>query len=517
MCSPNGIMGIIAKQSIKGALANYLGVLIGAVTTFFVVTDLLTQEEIGLTRVMVDAAMLFAGLAQLGTNASILRFYPRFHTPDRPELRDHGFFGWTLILPFFGFAILTVLFFVFKDNIVAYYADDAPLLVDYASLLLPLTFFVLYMTVFETNASVLLHIALPKFVREVVIRVLNLTAYLLYGYRLISLDLFVILFCSSYAVAMLVNFFYLLSLGRISFRPDWHFVSRSLLREVGVYTLFMTATVLAGNIKLFNSIFIARESLAAAGIYTIACYIANVVEIPYRSLGAISSPIISQAVADGNIAEVNRLGKQVSLHQLLVACMLLFFIWINLTPLFSVIPNGADYVSGMGVVLFLGMANIINSTLSISTNILNFSKYYAFSLLFISLLTATAILLNVWLIPLWGVTGSACATLAAYVVYFTPLLTLLWVRMRVSLFSRKQLWVLLLTLALFGADMLWQWAVSPLFAQLGTGLGIVLLQALLRTAFFGVVAVVAVSRMDISPEVNRILGSLRLGTRRGKE
>ena len=517
MCSPNGIMGIIAKQSIKGALANYLGVLIGAVTTFFVVTDLLTQEEIGLTRVMVDAAMLFAGLAQLGTNASILRFYPRFHTPDRPELRDHGFFGWTLILPFFGFAILVVLFFVFKDNIVAYYADDAPLLVDYASLLLPLTFFVLYMTVFETNASVLLHIALPKFVREVVIRVLNLTAYLLYGYRLISLDLFVILFCSSYAVAMLVNFFYLLSLGRISFRPDWHFVSRSLLREVGVYTLFMTATVLAGNIKLFNSIFIARESLAAAGIYTIACYIANVVEIPYRSLGAISSPIISQAVADGNIAEVNRLGKQVSLHQLLVACMLLFFIWINLTPLFSVIPNGQDYVSGMGVVLFLGMANILNSTLSISTNILNFSKYYAFSLLFISLLTATAILLNVWLIPLWGVTGSACATLAAYVVYFTPLLTLLWVRMRVSLFSRKQLWVLLLTLALFGADMLWQWAVSPLFAQLGTGLGIVLLQALLRTAFFGVVAVVAVSRMDISPEVNRILGSLRLGTRRGKE
>ena len=510
-------MGIIAKQSIKGALANYLGVLIGAVTTFFVVTDLLTQEEIGLTRVMVDAAMLFAGLAQLGTNASILRFYPRFHTPDRPELRDHGFFGWTLILPFFGFAILAVLFFVFKDNIVAYYADDAPLLVDYASLLLPLTFFVLYMTVFETNASVLLHIALPKFVREVVIRVLNLTAYLLYGYRLISLDLFVILFCSSYAVAMLVNFFYLLSLGRISFRPDWHFVSRSLLREVGVYTLFMTATVLAGNIKLFNSIFIARESLAAAGIYTIACYIANVVEIPYRSLGAISSPIISQAVADGNIAEVNRLGKQVSLHQLLVACMLLFFIWINLTPLFSVIPNGADYVSGMGVVLFLGMANILNSTLSLSTNILNFSKYYAFSLLFISLLTATAILLNVWLIPLWGVTGSACATLAAYVVYFTPLLTLLWVRMRVSLFSRKQLWVLLLTLALFGADMLWQWAVSPLFAQLGTGLGIVLLQALLRTAFFGVVAVVAVSRMDISPEVNRILGSLRLGTRRGKE
>ena len=322
----------------------------------------------------------------------------------------------------------------------------------------------------------------------------------------ISLDLFVILFCSSWVVATAINFFYLLSLKRISFRPDWHFVSRPFLREIGVYTFFMTATVLAGNIKLFNSIFIAKESLAAAGIYTIACYIANVVEIPYRSLGAISSPIISQAVAAGNMEEVNRLGKQVSLHQLLVACMLLFFIWINLTPLFSVIPNGQDYVSGMGVVLFLGIANILNSTLSISTNILNFSKFFAFSLLFISLLTVTAILLNLWLIPLWGVTGSACATLAAYVVYFTPLLTLLWRRMGVSLFSRKQLWVVLFTLALFAANILWQWLVSPLFDRMGTGLGIVLLQALVRTAFFAVAAVVVVSRMDISPEVNKIIG-----------
>ena len=495
-------MGVIAKQSIKGALANYLGVLIGAVTTFFVVTDLLTPEEIGLTRVMVDAAMLFAGLAQLGTNASILRFYPRFKDP---EHRDHGFFGWTLILPFIGFTLIAILFFIFKSDIVSYYSKDAPLLVDYVYLLLPLTFLMLYMTVFETNASVLLHIALPKFVREVVIRLLNLVAYLLYGYGIISLDLFVIIFCSSWAVATIITFFYLRSLGRISFRLDWQFVDKHLLREVIVYTLFMSATVLAGNIKLFNSLFLAKEGLKLAGIYTIACYIANVVEIPYRSLGAISSPIISQAVSVGNTDEVNRLGQQVSLHQLLVACMLLFFIWINLKPLFAVIPNGEQYVSGMWVVLFLGVANILNSTLSIATNILNFSKHYSYSLLFISLLTAAAIGFNVWLIPHLGVTGSACATLMAYIVYFIPLLLLLWRKLRISLFSRKQLWVLLFTLFLFGANMLWQWLLSPLFATLGTGLSFVLIEALMRTLFFASVAYVGIRRLHISPEVDNIL------------
>ena len=495
-------MGVIAKQSIKGAIANYLGVLIGAVTTFFVVTDLLTQEEIGLTRVMVDAAMLFAGLAQLGTNASILRFYPRFKDP---EHRDHGFFGWTLILPFIGFSIIAILFSIFKSGIISYYSKDAPLLVDYVYLLLPLTFFTLYMTVFETNASVLLHIAVPKFVREVVVRLLNLAAYLLYGHHIISLDLFVILFCSSWAMATLVNFFYLLSLGRISFKLDWQFVDKTLFREVGIYTLFMTATVLAGNIKLFNSLFLAKEGLKLAGIYTIACYIANVVEIPYRSLGAISSPIISQAVSDGNTEEVNRLGRQVSLHQLLVACMLLFFIWINLTPLFAIIPNGEQYVSGMWVVLFLGVANILNSTLSIATNILNFSKYYTFSLLFISLLTAAAIGFNLLLIPPLGVTGSACATLLAYIVYFIPLLTLLWRRMGIALFSRKQLWVFLFTLFLFGLNLLWQWLISPLFDSLGSRLSIVLIQALLRTAFFAIIAYIGIRRMHISSEVDRII------------
>jgi len=193
--------------------------------------------------------------------------------------------------------------------------------------------------------------------------------------------------------------------------------------------------------------------------------------------------------------------------------MLLFFIWINLRPLFAVIPNGEDYVSGMGVVLFLGMANILNSTLSIATNILNFSRHFAFSLLFISLLTVAAIALNVWLIPLWGVTGSACATLLAYVVYYVPLLTLLWSRMRVSLFCRGQLRVVLLTLVLFGLNAFWDWAVSPLFGMMGRSLWVLALEAVVRTAAFALLVLWALRRLDISPEVNAILGKIKLPRR----
>lgn len=81
-------MGIIIRQSVKGTVVSYVGIAIGFFTTFFVLTNFLTAEEIGLTRVLVDAATVFAGLAQLGTTSSAIRYYPYFKEGEK----DHGFF-----------------------------------------------------------------------------------------------------------------------------------------------------------------------------------------------------------------------------------------------------------------------------------------------------------------------------------------------------------------------------------------------------------------------------------------
>ncbi|MBR1644116.1 MAG: oligosaccharide flippase family protein [Bacteroidales bacterium] len=499
-------MGVIARQSVKGALANYLGVLVGFFTTFFVLTDCLTRDEIGFTRVLVDAAMLFSSLAQLGSNASIVRFFPYFKDDDR----NHGIFGWSVLVPFVGFCLLSVVVLLFKDSIVRVYSasGQTTLVADYFYLLLPLTFFALYMTVFETNASVLMRITVPKMVREVGIRVFNLVCYLLYGYGVIGFQLFVVLFCLSYALAMLLNLFYLLHLGRISFRIDFHFLDRRLLRDMLRYTLFMTATVLAGNIPLLNTLFLgAKSGLELTGVYTIASYIANIVEVPYRSLGAISAPMISHSVKEENWREVNRLAQQVSLYQFLVASLIFFFIWTNLQTLFAVIPNGEKYVGGVGVVFFLGLAKLVNSSLSISTNILNYSRHYARSLPFILLLTLSAIAFNHWLIPLWGISGSACASLFSYLLYYACLLGFLAWRQRVSLFSVAQLKVLLMAVTLFVLSWLWDRLLSPTIVGDGT-MARYLLDSLLRTLVFAVVAVVAVCRLRVAPPVNDLLQRL---------
>ena len=113
-------MGIIARQSIKGTIATYIGVAIGFVTTFFILTKYLTPEEVGLTRVLVDAATLFSSLALMGTQSSTLRFYPHFKD-DSPN--QQGLYFWTLIIPFVGFLLFLVCFFVFKGWIIDTFED----------------------------------------------------------------------------------------------------------------------------------------------------------------------------------------------------------------------------------------------------------------------------------------------------------------------------------------------------------------------------------------------------------
>lgn len=497
-------MGVIARQSIKGAMANYLGVAIGFVTTFFVLTRMLTTEEVGLTRVMVDAAMLFSAVAQLGTNASIVRFFPWF----KDDGSHHGFFGLAMLLPLAGFALVGGVLLAFRSQLVAVYSVNSPLLTDYFHLLPMLIFFALYLTVFETCSSVLMRITVPKMVREVGIRVFNLAAYLLYGYRLITLDTFVWLFCGSYGLAMLLGLAYLLKTERFNLRifsVDWrHLRSTGLTGDMVRYTLFMTATVLAGNVPLLGSLFLgAKAGLALTGVYTIAFFIANVVEVPYRSLGAISRPVIATAVKEGDWAEVNRLGRQVSLHQLMVSLMIFYVIWINLDTLFTLIPNGEDYRGGAGVVLILGLAKVLNSSLSIGTDVLNYSRHYAFGLLFIAALTLSALVLNDRLIGPLGIDGAAMATLLSYAIYFALLLTFLWRRLRVSLFSGAQLKTLAVMAAAFALDWGWRTWLTPLASTGGTWH--MLADAALKTAVLASAAAAAMVAWKVSPTVNGIM------------
>lgn len=497
-------MGIVARQSIKGTIINYIGVAVGFVTTFFVMTKYLTAEEVGLTRVLTDAAILMSSLAQLGTNTSAMRYYPYFKDDAN---RDNGFFGWTILIPAIGFVMFLILFFIFKDSIVYYFSESSSLFVDYLYFVIPMSFFMLYLTVFETNSNVLMRIAVPKFIREVGIRVFTLADYLLYAFDIITLDGMVIGLCLAYVIATLLNVVYLLSLKRVSFKIKPSFVSKSLRRDFLLYTFFLLVSSIVTNVPVINTFFISGSlGLAFTGVYTIAVYISNLVEMPYRSLGAISKPRLAQAIKDNDIYETRELCKSVSFHQLIVGLLVFFVITINIDLFYTILPNGEVYADGKWVFILLGIVKLFNSTLNIGVTVLSYSKYYYFSLFSTIILMVLNIIFNINFIPVFGMEGAALASLLSYAIYYVLILSLIWFKLKVSPFSVKQITVIFLIIILFAINILMTDTISVWFVELfnASVFGIIF-EALLRTVILVFIAVFVIYHLKLSEQINNII------------
>lgn len=498
-------MGIIARQTIKGTIATYIGVAIGFVTTFFIITSYLTPEEVGLTRVLVDAATLFSSLALMGTGSSTLRFYPHFKDDSRNQ---QGLYFWTLIVPFIGFLVFLICFFAFKGLIVRAFEDKSPLFVNYVYFTLPMAFFILYMCVFETNATILERVAVPRMIREVFIRVGLLIGYLLYGlWHVIDLDGLVIVFCATYGLGALLNLCYLLFSQKISFKPDFSKITPELRRDFLWYTLFLITAALVGSVMpTLSSFFIsAKMGLMFTGIYAIANYIATMVEIPSRSLNAIVQPRIAVAMraTPPDLLTATRLYQKVSLNQLLVGMVILILIWINIDLFFDILPNGDQYAAGKWVVLILAISKLISSAFTIGGSALGYTRWYYTSLIFTLILMISSIMLNNYLIPICGIEGGAWATLGSNVIYY--ILLLLYVKWRVGTypFSMGQLKVLAVGLLMVALNYLMVLAAGKIVPEPSLAFRIV--EALVRTGIVSVVGLLAVYYGKVSADVNRLI------------
>lgn len=490
-------MGIIARQSIKGTLVTYIGVAVGFFTTFFVLTRFLTSEEIGLARVLIDTATLFIGLAQLGSGSSMIRFFPYFKSPTEQDRSYHGFFFWSIIIPLLGFIVLSLIYVLTKAPLSALFQDKSPLFVSYYYAILPLALFMLYQTIFETGANVLMRIVLPRAVRELFLRIFLLAAYLLYAFRYVSMNGFVALLCGAYGLAALINLIYLVHGGHISFRPDFHYIDRALAKRYLLYTLFqITSAVVTVLAPTISSFFItAQMGLSYTGIFAIATYIATMVSIPNRSLNSIANPQLAQAIKDKDRSSLQHLLGQISSNSFLVGSFIFAAIWLNIDLLFAILPNGETYAVARNTVLILMLTQLIVATLSATLSVLNYSRYYALSLIFSLLLTLSVILLNNRLLPLLGMNGAALSNLLSYSGYYLLITLVMAIALRVHPFARGHI----LTLLLLGLMLAAGWLIDSYLPTDN-----IWLLSLCKTTLWAMAGVAAL-RMKISPEINALL------------
>ncbi len=485
-------MGVIQRQGIKESIVAYVGMIIGAVSILYVRPNFLTPAEIGLIATLISAATLLMPFVQLGMTATAIKYFPYFEDKEA----HHNSFLWILLgVPILGCIIISILFLLLYPFIEAHYITKSSLIVPFLYYILPLAFIIAYFTVFMAFCRSLFRIVVPSFFQNIVLKGGLIIIILLYAFQWISLKQLVWSILVLYTFMLVGLIVYVYALGHLFLKPNFKKFTKPLLKEMGTYAFYVFLAGFAGILVLQIDVLMlsALKNDASVGIYTIALYIGTVIEIPRRSLNNISAPVVAAAWKDNDTAKIADLYQRTSILQFIVGLYLLTCIWASIDDLFLLIPNGDVYSAGKYVVLFIGLAKVVDMLTSINNEIIINSAYYRFNFYAMPLLAVLTILTNLLFIPKWGIVGAAIASLAALTLFNIAKLVFIYWKMDMQPFSLATIKVLLITILSF---------VISLFLPLTEN---AFINIILRSTFISIVMISAIILTKVSPDFNNFL------------
>ena len=399
-------MGIIIKQSIKGSIWSYLGVVIGFVTTAYFYPNYLSTDTVGLLGLILSYSILFAQFSALGFHGVTSRLFPYF----RNKKNNHsGFVFIAFSVMSIGFGLFLIMFILLKPWLIESNIEKSQLFTDYIDLLIPLTFFTLLFIQLDVFNKVLYNIVLGTFLQEFLQRFLIFIVMLLFAFGVITLHQLVLAYSASVCIKGIVIFVYLLIKGELKTKPQLQFIDRRLRKEIVNVALFSILTGLGGSIVFNIDKIIVNQmlGLSLTGIYTIGFFFGTLVIIPSRSLLRISGTLIADAFKRNDIAYIADIYERSCLNQFIMGAFLFGGIWINIDNILIIL--GPDYADAKWVILFIGMAYLFDMLTGANGQIIGYSKYYKVALYFVLILIIFVVISMYFFIPIWGIIGAAIA------------------------------------------------------------------------------------------------------------
>jgi O-antigen/teichoic acid export membrane protein len=440
-------MGVIRRQGIKNTITGYLGIVIGFVNLILVQPHFLTKEELGLTRILYSFSLIVAMFVPMGISNAIIRYFPNFKDEKN---RHHGFFAFSSLFPLLGFLLAGSVLWVFRDFFLNQYRRESPLFLEYFNWVFPLIFFNSFISVLTAWCQANLKSTIPAFLNDVVVRVLTIGLVSVYFLQWLDLDGFIAAFVALYGFQMLVLLGYIFYFDRPGFRIDWAVFREKKISELIRFGLLLWfASVASIGLKYFDSIMIGKYlPLSFVGIYTIAAFIPTVIEAPLNAFEKIAASKISFAWSRNDKQEIYAIYHKSAVYLFLLGGWLFLMINANTAAIFSFLPEG--YETGAPVILVISIGTLFNMATGLNAPILFNSERYRWGAFFLIFLAVAIVVLQMLLIPAYGLFGAALATALASIAYNLLLLVSVWRFFRLQPFDRRNLKVLALLILTYG-------------------------------------------------------------------
>jgi O-antigen/teichoic acid export membrane protein len=495
-------MGEIRKQAIVSSILIYIGFIIGFVNTWFFIksgTQSFSPAEYGLTRLFFDIGCLMYAVAAMGIIQVVYKFFPYYHQHISPKKID--LYTWSFLIVLVGFTLVCAGGYIFEPVIIKKYSGRSALFVNYYEWVFVFGFGILMFNLLEGFSLTYKQSILPNFLRETVMRLLTLCLIISYFTGLLNFDQFIKFFAFQFLIIAII-------LGgalRAKDQLPINFNVSNVTSKLKYKMLSLSAYVYGGSIimilsQVADSIIIASISpkgIHDAGVYNLATYIANLIQVPQRSIIAATIPILSLAWKSKKSCEIQRIYERSSINLLLVGLFIFIGIWLNIREAFQLLGIQTAYQVGIEVVFILGISKVLDAGTGINAQIIGTSSQWRFEFLTGVILIILFLPLNYFMVKEMGLIGSAYANLISFSFYNLIRFIFLWKKFNLQPFNQKTLLSIILGVAGF---FIAKYATQSLDGLSGI---------IFRSSLFALIFIGGIFLMKLTPDAMQLYQAVR--------
>lgn len=405
-------MGIVRKQSSINTILTYIGFGIGFVNVIILYPKLLSQEEFGLSRLLIELSSIVTGITMIGVPSVMVRFYPNYK-----KKQDTDLFGLLFIAITLALLISLGCIFLFRDFIKARYCTDSSIFKEYYHLIFVMIAFNVYLHLFNNLAVSNEKTVVGVFTQQLFSRLFPLLLLLVVYLKLIDFNTFIYLFSLNGLGQLVITILYLKKYKLILFNFKVSETSKLLFKPMVVYGfsiyIVLLVEVVAGSIQVLAISHI--HGIANTAVFTVAAHIGQIITIPQKSIALIALPLLAKHWLENDFEEINTLYKKSSLNLTIVGVFIFIIINVNLESIFDFI--GSSYKDGLPVAMLMSVAYLIDLTFGINNEILVSSRYWRFNSMTHIFLLLLLIPTNYVFIKSFGIIGAAYSLILSLTIY----------------------------------------------------------------------------------------------------
>ncbi|WP_264551571.1 lipopolysaccharide biosynthesis protein [Flavobacterium sp. N2038] len=481
-------MGIVLNQSFKNTVITYIGFGIGAINTLYLYPIFLGATFYGLTNYITSSANVIMPLFAIGMQNTLVKFYSQYKTDEEKS----RFLSFTVLFPILLIIPLLIIGLCFYDQILFFLSKKNAIVKSYIWLIPFIALTMAYFEIFYAWARVHMHSVFGNFIKEIGLRLFSLFLLIAVYYNILTVEGFVYATAVLYLLAFLVTMFYAFSVKK----PVFQFTKPKNTKDILVYTFYIILSGSVANLLLDGDKMILNQYMIIDNIafYSVATYIALVISVPSRAMHQIVYPITAKLMHENKFDELNQLYKKTSINLQMVGGFVMLCIFVNINQLYQLVPK--EYSGGIAVVFMIGLSKYFDLILGNNNAIIFNTKYYRMVLYLGLMLVVLTIVLNMIFIPIFGIFGSAFATLLSITLYSLAKLLFVVKKLHLYPFTKETVYSALLTFVLFLVFYFWEF---PFFQ---------LISIALKSILVTILYVYLNYKFNISPDINKVIDTL---------